>query len=1457
MKNFFTNKFNIKSVILIIAISIVVSILLTGSLSFYFLKRTQTFITFIHEVEELNKNINELVSYQQNYILNDINSSAYYQTGESQNFINFTEKMAEVSVKIENLKNDNPVNNAFITEKLEELSTNLLQYDKTFKDIIEIYIQKGNKNSGLYQEVNLKSQALQQAVQNTALASEISYMQNIQAAEQDLLTNCNLNTEQQHTNVLNELINALKQDISTQIDTTQTIVVQNDTDISKQINEYKNSVQNYVEICHLLGNEDKSGKQIEINTLANKILALFSEFSLYIAQHDKKFITYGLIVLLTLVVLFSVTLVLGVLQLGKNIVPPLIQFREYITKLGIGELPPTFEIKGQSELREIAGALNNLTDNLKRTKEFVNEVGKGNLESQISVFNNQGELGRSLLEMREELQKIAKERETQEIEDRKRNWGAQGVARFSEILRNFSDNQEELSFHVLKELVEYLEAVQGMLYIINDSEPENKFLELMAVYAYSRRKFMEKRIELGEGIAGQCALEKQTVYLVELPQGHFEISTALGLSEPKSVLIVPLQLNNDIFGVVEIASFKTMEAYQIEFAEKIAETVASSISNAKITSQTSKLLEESKRQAEELASKEEEMRQNMEELQATQEEAARKEAIASGFVNSVNHSIIRADFSLTGHLDYANSKFTDLVGLKTKELKGMHYSEFINYKDVKDFDKQWERIVKGGRHIEEEMRHKTNDTYRWLLATYTPIRSPHGEVTKILYLAIDIHNQKAKNLDYKRELSAINSAIIKAEYDANGKVISVNKHFQGLLGYNANDIQDKTALSFIHPIQLDEFKISWLKITQGVPFEGRTRMATNKGEERWLQGTYTPVRDAENEIYKIVHISYDITNQMLMQKESLEQSKALVEQQQILERNIQAMTAVQNEMAKKDAAMRAQLNAINKTNALAEYTIDGDLIYANNIFCELFGYIENDIINRNHRMFIMNNQRNSLEYKQMWNTLREGESVEGEFERMDRGGNIIYIKGIYTPIFDMNGKPEKVLELAFDISQSKKQQAEITGQIEAISKTNGIVEYRLDGTIINANDIVCKLFGFKQEELIGKHHRILVGDTVALSTAYQQFWTNIIHGHFQEGEFQRTGKRGNTFYLKEIHYPILDIAGKPYKVLMLCFDITQQKLQQQSLEEQVRINENQRKQLSESLDVLKINEEKLRKAFDLAKQRELEIQSKNDELASSEEELRQNLEELQTTQEAMELKQIELEKLNEKITSNEKNLQKAFNEAKEKELLLEKMNKNLEQNEQELRLNIEKLHTAQEEMAKSKMELEKAFGELQTKEQNLVEALRKAKEDEDIIRIMNDDMRSSEEELRQNMEELEATQEAMEQKQKELERSNKKMAANEMVLKKAVEKSIAKEAELKTKLDELEEYRQHMSNMQEQIDFKNNELQISFDKMKANEAILKSALLRFKEKQKSMEDEIISKEQEIKQLKEQLNNRNS
>lgn len=321
--------------------------------------------------------------------------------------------------------------------------------------------------------------------------------------------------------------------------------------------------------------------------------------------------------LLSLVVSFSIFY----LYLGKQL-NPLERINQRLKLIAQRKALDTEEIQRQDEIGEIRHSLNLLVEGNNSVAGFANDIGKGAFDTPFEALGEDDLLGNSLLQMRRELKHVA-------AEDKKRSWTNEGFTLFLNLLRNNQDDLSSMSSVLLPKLIKYLNANQGAIFIHREINEEESCLEISAMYAWNRMKSKEKEILIrgqeAEGLIGQAYLEKEPIYLTEVPDNFINITSGLGEANPNFILIQPLIYNEKVYGVLEIASFNIFEDYQKDFVQKLAESIASSIASLKINEQTIKLLEESKQKTLEISSKEEELRQNMEEMQATNEEMKRKE----------------------------------------------------------------------------------------------------------------------------------------------------------------------------------------------------------------------------------------------------------------------------------------------------------------------------------------------------------------------------------------------------------------------------------------------------------------------------------------------------------------------------------------------------------------------------------------------------------------------------------------------------------------------------------------------------------------------------------------------------------------------------------------------------------------------------------------------------------------
>jgi len=558
-------------------------------------------------------------------------------------------------------------------------------------------------------------------------------------------------------------------------------------------------------------------------------------------------------------------------------------------ELAKGNLTEKIDYRSKNELGYIAQNINSMAEILQNATDFTTKIGEGKLDADYKGLDDDHDnsLASSLLQMREKMKESAKA-------DKERSWVNEGLAKFADILRNNNDNIEELSYQIISNLVKFMEANQGALFVLNEPDDENEESKIIleSAYAYERRKRIKKEIAIGEGLVGQSVQEGDRIYLTEVPEDYVEIKSGLGETLPRCVLIVPLKINEEIKGVVEIASIKDIPEYKIDFVEKLGENIASTISNAKTNERTKKLLTESQEMTEQMRSQEEEMRQNMEEMEATQEEMGRaqtemaeKEANLNALINNTTDSIILIDteYKIILMNDVIKNRYKGTQYEKMKE--GSNALEMLG--DVREeWKSYYDRVFKGeflSFTIKSSV--KGEDSYRHY--DIHPIKQKDGTITGASVFSRDI--TKEKQLEIQREETAkklsqrgyvLDGMINNTEdtyfaIDVNYEIMVVNEVLKNRFKQSGVNLEPGLSiLSVLPKDQLDKWKARYDKALAGEKLK--------IVEERELQsGNLTietrcePIFNDKDEVIGVSTVSKDITELKKAQEEKDKLQKEL------------------------------------------------------------------------------------------------------------------------------------------------------------------------------------------------------------------------------------------------------------------------------------------------------------------------------------------------------------------------------------------------------------------------------------------------------------------------------------------------------------------------------------------------------------------------------------------------------
>jgi methyl-accepting chemotaxis protein len=374
---------------------------------------------------------------------------------------------------------------------------------------------------------------------------------------------------------------------------------------------------------------------------------------------------------------------------------------------------------------------------------------------------------------------------------------------------------------------------------------------------------------------------------------------------------------------------------------------------------------------------------------------------------------------------------------------------------------------------------------------------------------------KAKIQSALAQAAAISKSQAVIEFNLDGTIVTANQNFLDALGYTLAEIQGKHHSMFVAPGERESagYREFWAKLNRG-EFEAAQYKRFGKGnKEIWIQASYNPVLDSAGKPAGVIKFATDITAQKVKSME--------------------------------DAG---KIAAIGRAQAVIEFNMDGTIVTANENFLGAMGYSLDEIKGKHHSMFVVPEDRDSAAYREFWARLNRGEYQAGEYKRIGKGAKEIWILASYNPILNEAGKPFKVVKFATDVTEQKLRAANNNGQIEAIGKSQAVIEFNMDGTIRKANQNFLDALGYSLPEIQGKHHGMFVDPSERNAPGYREFWDNLNRGQYQAAEYRRIAKGGREIWIQASYNPILDLNGKPFKVVKYATDITAQAIARKKAE---------------------------------------------------------------------------------------------------------------------------------------------------------------------------------------------------------------------------------------------------------------------------------------------------------------------
>jgi PAS domain-containing protein len=520
------------------------------------------------------------------------------------------------------------------------------------------------------------------------------------------------------------------------------------------------------------------------------------------------------------------------------------------------------------EFTEGAESMKSLVNALQGMIDYATLIGHGDLDAFYQTLSENDALGNALVEMQNNLKSTKTEQDKLKIEEEQRNWITVGLAKFSEILRQDNDNIEVLSYNIVVNLVEYLGASLGGVFLLN----EDSILEMKACYAYDRQKFIKKQIQPGEGLIGSCYLESKPIYMTDVPGEYITVKSGLGGASPKTIFIAPLKLNDEKFGVIELASFHALEPYQREFVLKVSESIAATISSVNVNLRTNQLLQQTKIQAEEMANAEEELRQNMEEMQATHEEMRRRESDLQETLSKMTaiqaseeefeeklhwyeamlDAFTETPISVTdmsNSITFLNQAALNLLGITRNEAIGKYCGNIWRVDICRD-----ERCS-----IECLKRNRGKSIFNFGDTTFTSIASYIKDRSGANIGHIEVLSNITDTVNHEFEMEQLNEIMFDSfnivEFSPEGVITDINNLALNLFeSASRNDFVGKHLKNFIGET---ETEMAWKYLSKGNTYENRQKISTGVGKSVIFRQKFVPICDKKGKMLRGLILSYN------------------------------------------------------------------------------------------------------------------------------------------------------------------------------------------------------------------------------------------------------------------------------------------------------------------------------------------------------------------------------------------------------------------------------------------------------------------------------------------------------------------------------------------------------------------------------------------------------------------------
>ena len=480
----------------------------------------------------------------------------------------------------------------------------------------------------------------------------------------------------------------------------------------------------------------------------------------------------------------------------------------------------------------------------------------------------------------------------------------------------------------------------------------------------------------------------------------------------------------------------------------------------------------------------------------------------AGITSALNRSQAVIDFTPEGEIVNANENFLNTVGYSLEEIKGKHHRIFCEdkYTGSSEYREFWAKLGRGEYDAGIYKRIGNGGEEIWLRASYNPIFDKDNNVVRVSKFATCITETVLKEQINAGITSALNRSQAVIDFTPEGEILNANENFLNTLGYSLEQIKGKHHRMFCESkyVASNEYSNFWAKLGRGEYDSGVYKRIGANGKEIWIRASYNPIVNEEGKVIRVSKFAADIT-----------------------------------ETVEKEHINAGITTALNRSQAVIDFTPEGKILSANESFLNTVGYQESEIVGQHHSMFAEPAYASSPEYRNFWAKLGRGEFDSGIYKRIGKGGKEIWLQASYNPILDDEGNVIRVTKFASDVTEQTVKDALNAGIIEALNRSQAVIEFEPDGTIVKANENFLQTVGYSESEIVGQHHRMFCDKAYTASSDYAAFWEKLRSGQFNSGTYQRFGKGGDEVWLQAAYNPIFDANGKVSKVAKFASDITQ------------------------------------------------------------------------------------------------------------------------------------------------------------------------------------------------------------------------------------------------------------------------------------------------------------------------------